>query len=56
VRFRTKGAFGGRFTTTYTVSGTVTGLSNYFVIGIELVAIDTNGNLGMPSLIKFVTN
>ena len=51
---------GGRFTTTYTLSGTtrsytVTGLSNYSLIGVELVAVDANGDLGMPSVISFVT-
>jgi hypothetical protein len=50
----------GRFTTTYTLSGTtlsytVTGLSNYSLIGVELVAVDANGDLGMPSVISFVT-
>jgi hypothetical protein len=50
----------GRFTTIYTVSGTarnlkLTGLPRYSYIGVEVVAVDANGDLRMPTFITFVS-
>jgi hypothetical protein len=50
----------GTFTTTYTVSGKarnlkLTGLDRYSYITVEVVAVDANGDLGMPTLITFVS-
>jgi ELWxxDGT repeat protein len=50
----------GTFTTTYTVSGTarnlkLTGLDRFSYITVEVVAVDANGDLGMPTFITFVS-
>jgi hypothetical protein len=50
----------GTTTTTYTVSKTarslqLTGLARYSYITVEVVAVDANGDLGMPTFITFVS-